>query len=74
MKNIIIAALGFIACQIFTIWMCANSNFSTTTDEVDMEIYEFEHEGHKYMIFEENGRTISVIHNLDCNCRLHDVK
>ena len=74
MNKIIIAALGFIACQIFTIWMCTNSNFSTTTDEVDMEIYEFEHEGHQYMIFEENGRTISVIHNPDCNCRLHDVK
>lgn len=74
MNKIIIAALGFIACQIFTIWMCTNSNLSTTTDEVDMEIYEFEHEGHQYMIFEENGRTISVIHNPDCNCRLHDVK
>lgn len=74
MNKIIIAALGFIACQIFTIWMCTNSNFITSTDEVEMEIYEFENEGHQYMIFEENGRTISVIHNPDCNCRLHDVK
>lgn len=67
MNKIIIAALGFIACQIFTIWMCANSNFSTTTDEVDMEIYEFEHEGHGFLIFEEGGRTVSVIHDPNCD-------
>ena len=66
MNKIIIAALGFIACQIFTIWMCLNSNFSTTTDEVDMEIYEFEHEGHGFLIFEEYGKTVSVIHDPNC--------
>ncbi len=69
MNKIIIAALGFIACQIFTIWMCSNSNFSTTTDEVDMEIYEFEHAGHDYLIFEEQGETISVIHDPNCKCK-----
>lgn len=74
MKKIIIAAIVFIACQSIAVWMLSSVNFNTTTEEVDMEIYEFEHEGHQYMIFEENGRTISVIHNPDCNCRLHDVK
>ena len=69
MNKIIIAVLGFIACQIFTIWMCSNSNFSTTTDEVDMEIYEFEHAGHDYLIFEEQGETISVIHDPNCKCK-----
>ena len=74
MKKIIIAAIVFIACQSIAVWMLSSVNFNTTTEEVDMEIYEFEYEGHQYMIFEENGRTISVIHNPDCNCRLHDVK
>ena len=66
MKKIIISAIVFIACQIFTIWMCSNSNFSTTTEEVDMEIYEFEHEGHGFLIFEEEGKTVSVIHDPNC--------
>ena len=69
MNKIIFAVLGFIACQIFTIWMCTNSEFSTTTDEVDMEIYEFEHSGHDYLIFEEQGETVSVIHDPNCKCK-----
>lgn len=36
--------------------------------DVDMEIYEFEHQGHQYLIFTERGETISVIHDPDCKC------
>lgn len=68
MKKIIIAVVVLIACQIFTIWMFTNSDFSTTTEEVDMEIYEFEHEGHGFLIFEEEGTTVSVIHDPNCKC------
>ena len=68
MKKIIIAVVGLIACQIFTIWICTSSNFNTTIEEVDMEIYEFEHEGHGFIIFEEECKTISVIHNPNCKC------
>ena len=66
MKKIIITAVVLIACQSIALWMLSGVNFSSTTDEVDMEIYEFEHEGHEYMIFEEEGKTVSVIHNPDC--------
>ena len=41
-------------------------DFNSTTDEVDMEIYEFEHEGHGFLIFEEEGKTVSVIHDPNC--------
>lgn len=58
MKKIIIAVLVFIACQCFAVWLLLGVDFSSTTDEVDMEIYEFEHEGHGFLIFEEEGRTI----------------
>ena len=68
MKNIIIAAIVFIACQSIALWMLSGVNFSSTTNEVDMEIYEFEHEGHEFLIFEEQGETISVIHNPNCKC------
>lgn len=67
MKNIIIAAIVFIACQCAALWMLSGVDFNSTTDEVDMEIYEFEHEGHGFLIFEENGRTISVIHDPNCD-------
>lgn len=68
MKKIIVAVVGLIVCQIFTIWMCTNSDFNTTTEEVDMDIYEFEHEGHGFLIFEEEGKTVSVIHDPNCKC------
>ena len=67
MKKIIIAAIVFIACQSIALWMLSGVNFSSTTDEVDMEIYEFEHEGHSYLIFEEEGKTVSVIHDPNCS-------
>lgn len=66
MKKIIIAAIVFIACQSIALWMLSGVDFNSTTDEVDMEIYEFEHEGHEYLIFEEEGKTISVIHDPNC--------
>lgn len=67
MKNIIIAVLVCIACQCLAVWMLSSVNFNSTTDEVDMEIYEFEHEGHGFLIFEENGKTVSVIHDPNCS-------
>ena len=66
MKKIIIAAIVFIACQSIALWMLSCLNFNTTTYEVDMEMYEFEHEGHGFLIFEEEGKTVSVIHNPNC--------
>jgi hypothetical protein len=51
MKNIIIAVLVFIACQCLAVWMLPGVDFNSTTEEVDMEIYEFEHEGHGFLIF-----------------------
>ena len=42
--------------------------------ELDLEIYNFEHDGHDYIVFTENNRTINVIHSPDCVCRLHDNK
>ena len=68
MKKIIIAVVVFIACQSIALWLLCSVNFNTTTEEVDMEIYEFEHEGHGYLIFEEEGKTISVIHDPNCKC------
>lgn len=67
MKKIIIAAIVFIACQSIALWMLSGVDFNSTTDEVDMEIYEFEHEGHSYLIFEEEGKTVSVIHDPNCS-------
>lgn len=67
MKKIIIAVLVFIACQSIALWMLSGVDFNSTTDEVDMEIYEFEHEGHSYLIFEEEGKTVSVIHDPNCS-------
>ena len=65
MKNIVIAVLVFIACQSIALWILSGVDFSSTT-EVDMEIYEFEHEGHGFLIFEEEGKTVSVIHDPNC--------
>lgn len=66
MKNIVIAVLVFIACQSIALWMLLGVDFNSTTEEVDMEIYEFEHEGHGFLIFEEEGKTVSVIHDPNC--------
>ena len=67
MKNIIITVALF-ACQIAAIWwVLSRVDFNSTTEEVDMEIYEFEHEGHEFLIFEEYERTVSVIHDPNCS-------
>ena len=66
MKKIIIAAIVFIACQSIALWMLSVVDFNSTTEEVDMEIYEFEHEGHEFLIFEEYERIVSVIHDPNC--------
>lgn len=31
-----------------------------------MEIFEFEYNGHEYLIFTEMGKTINVTHDPDC--------
>ena len=66
MKKIILAVMVFIVCQCVAAWMISNVNFNNSTEEVDMEIYEFEHEGHGFLIFEEEGKTVSVIHDPNC--------
>lgn len=66
MKKVIIIVALF-ACQIAAYWwVLSRVDFNSTTDEVDMEIYEFEHEGHGFLIFEEEGKTVSVIHDPNC--------
>lgn len=74
MKKLIIAAIIFSVCQCIAIWLITDVDFSSTSGEVDMEIYEFEYEGHDYLTFTEYGKTINVIHSPDCKCRLHDDK
>ena len=67
MKKNIIAVVVFLACQSIALWLLLGADFNTTTEEVDMEIYEFEHEGHEFLIFEEYERTVSVIHDPNCS-------
>ena len=66
MKKIIIAAIVFIACQSIALWMLSDMDFNSTTEEVDIEIYEFEHKGNGFLIFEDEGKTVSVIHDPNC--------
>lgn len=66
MKNIIIAVIVFAVLQCMAIWLISDVNFSSNTNEVDMEIFEFEYSGHEYLIFTEMGNTINVTHDLDC--------
>lgn len=67
MKKIIIAAIVFIALQCVAVFIISRVDLKYINEEVDMEIYGFEHEGHEYMMFEENGRAIGVIHDPDCS-------
>lgn len=66
MKKLTISIIIFIACQFIAILLLSSVDFNSETEEVDMDIYEFEHEGHVFLIFEEEGRTISVIHAPNC--------
>lgn len=53
---------------------CIDLNNGEMVDEFDMEIYDFSHDGHDYIVFTKGVKTINVIHNPDCNCHLHDIK
>lgn len=65
LKLIAIGVVVLFAC----LTTCTNNNMNDQVeDEVDMEIYEFNYEGHEYLIFSEFGNTISVIHNPGCSC------
>lgn len=63
MKKLIYAVLIFVACQCIAMLLISDINFTYNSEEVDMEF-----EGHDYLIFTENGRTINVLHDLDCDC------
>ena len=64
----ILVAIVFVGC-------IGNKNKEIEIEpEIDMEIYDFSYDGHDYIVFTEKGKTINVIHNPDCKCRLHDDK
>lgn len=65
MRKIIIAAIAFVVYP--CVCMLISDVISTyDSEEVDLEIYEFEHDGHDYLIFTEYGQTINVIHDPSC--------
>lgn len=68
MKKIIIAAIIFAVCQCLAMWLISDVNFTYNSEEVDMEIYDMEFEGHDYLIFTEYGKTINVLHDPSCKC------
>ena len=68
MKKIIIAAIIFAALQCLSMWLISDVNFTHNSEELDMEIYDMEFEGHKYLIFTEYGKTINILHDPNCKC------
>lgn len=68
MKKITIAAIIFVALQCLSMWLISDVNFTYNSEELDMEIYDMEFEGHDYLIFTEYGKTINVLHDPNCNC------
>lgn len=68
MKKIIIAAIIFAALQCLSMWLISDVNFTKNGEEIDMEIYDMEFEGHDYLIFTEYGNTINVLHDPSCKC------
>lgn len=68
MRKVIIAAIIFASLQCFAIWLISGVNLTHNSDEVDMEIYDMEFEGHDYLIFTEYGKTINVLHDPSCKC------
>ena len=68
MKKVIIAVIIFAALQCLAMWLISDVNFTQNSEEIDMEIYDFEYEGHDYLIFTEYGKTINVLHDPSCNC------
>lgn len=56
---------------VLTIAAVACSNLSGTKqvgDEIEMDISEIEFEGHTYLVFGENGKSVSVVHDPNCEC------
>lgn len=49
-------------------WLISDVNFTYNSEELDMEIYDMEFEGHDYLIFTEYGKTINVLHDPNCKC------
>lgn len=66
MKKLIIAIFIFVACQCLAVWLISGIDFIKGSDEVDMEIYDMEFEGHDYLIFTEYWKTINVLHDPSC--------
>lgn len=53
MKKVIIAVIIFAALQCLSMWLISDVNFTQNSEEIDMEIYDMEFEGHDYLIFTE---------------------
>lgn len=53
MKKTIISVIIFAACQCLAIWLISGVSLTHNSEEVDMEIYNMEFEGHDYLIFTE---------------------
>lgn len=68
MKKVIIAVVIFAALQCLSMWLISDVNFTYNSEEMDMEIYDMEFEGHDYLIFTEYGKTINVLHDQNCKC------
>lgn len=68
MKKVIIAVIIFAACQCLAMWLISDVNLTCNSDELDMEIYDMEFEGHDFLIFTEYGKTINVLHDPSCKC------
>lgn len=68
MKKIIIAAIIFATLQCLSMWLISDVNFTSNSEELDMEIYDMEFEEHDYLIFTEYGKTINVLHDPNCKC------
>ena len=71
MKKVIIAVIVFAACQCFAMWLISDVKSHEQEEqqemsEVDLEIYDFEYENHDYLIFSEQGKTINVLHDPNC--------
>ena len=68
MKKLIIAVIIFAALQCLAMWLISDVNFTYNSEELDVEIYDMEFEGHDYLIFTEYGKTINVLHDPSCKC------
>ena len=66
MNRLFLIALLSCVCVLFG--LIAGCNHELHSDEIDIEVYDFDFDGHNYMIFTEYGRTISVVHDPDCRC------